>query len=129
MSAHRRSETGFTLVSVLISVTMLSVGLLALARTQALLTRTQGSTATRSTALAIAQAYVEVLRSRDPGTLASESAQAVDAQGQADTQGQFTRSTLVSTDATNLRRVTVQVSYPGAYVPIELVTLIFRGTP
>jgi len=126
---HHGSERGFTLLSVLIAITMLAIGLMALARTQALLTRTQGATATRATALAIAQEYVEVLRSRDAGMLASESPVSVDELGRPNASGDYYRSTTVSTDAPNLRRVTVQVTYPRASLPIGLITLIFQATP
>jgi Tfp pilus assembly protein PilV len=129
MTKRVRNEAGFTLISVLIAVTMLVIGLMALARTQALLAKTQGSTSVRATALAIAQGHVEVLRSRPPATLATESAVGVDELGQPSPGGRFSRTTVVTTDAPNLRRVTVEVSYPGASRPIELVTLIFGGAP
>jgi Tfp pilus assembly protein PilV len=129
MSQRQPQERGFTLVSVLIAVVLLTFGLMALARTQSILVATQGTLATRSTALAIAQGYTEVIRSRDPATLATEAAVDVDEQGQPSVQGKFSRSTVVTNDATNLLRVTVRVDYPRERMPIELVTLIFRRTP
>lgn len=127
--SQRRQERGFTLVSVLIAIVLLTVGLMALARTQSLLVSTQATVATRSTALAIAQGYTEMIRSRDPATLATEAAVAVDDQGQPSVQGQFSRSTVVTNDAANLLRITVQVDYPRERMPIQIVTLIFRRTP
>jgi type IV pilus assembly protein PilV len=128
-TVRRRDERGFTLISVLVAITILAVGLLALARTQELLARTQGATAYRATALSIARGYVEELRSRDAATLASEAAVPVDRLGEPSAAGPFSRATVVSSDAPNLARVTVHVGYPQAKQPIELVTLIFRGTP
>ncbi len=129
MRAVRRAERGFTLLSVLIAITMIAIGLMSLARTQALLAHTAGGTAARAAALALAQGYVEVLRSRSPSTLSTEAAVAVDGAGQPASLGPYSRSTVVSTDAPNLRRVTVQVAYPGGAQPIELVTLIFGSAP
>ena len=131
MSPHPRpqNEAGFTLVSVLIAITLLTVGLMALAKTQTVMVQTQAGVATRSTALAIAQGYTEVIRSRDPATLVSEAAVSVDDQGQPSAQGKFSRSTVVTDDATNLVRVRVQVDYPRARMPIEIITLIYRRTP
>jgi Tfp pilus assembly protein PilV len=129
MNPRRSNEGGFTLLSVLVAITMLVVGLMALARTQAVVAKTQGNTAVRATALAIAQAHVEALRSQDPAALVSEAAVAVDNQGQPVSGGPFSRTTLVSADAPNLQRVTVRVGYPRTSLPIELVTLIYRGAP
>lgn len=128
MTARPRNDRGFTLISVLIAITMLAIGLMALARTQSLLTRTQAATARRAAALAIAQDYLEELRSRD-SALATESAVAVDEYGDALAGGSYRRSAMVSDDSPTLKRVTVQVDYPGAPGPVELVTLIFRGAP
>jgi hypothetical protein len=108
---------------------MLTIGLMALARTQALLARTQGSTASRATALAIAQSHVELLRSQVGDSLGSEAPVSVDELGLASAGGKFSRETVVDDVANNLQRVTVRVSYPKAGVPIELVTLIFRDAP
>jgi type IV pilus assembly protein PilV len=126
---RHRDERGFSLISVLVAITILAVGLMALARTQALLARTEGATAYRATALAIAKGYVEELRSRDAGTLGSEAAVPVDRLGEPAAGGPFSRATVVSNDAPNLRRVTVRVDYPRSAQPIELVTLIFGAAP
>ena len=122
-----RGRGGFTLISVLVALAILSIGLLALARTQAQLVRTQGNTAQRNIALAIARDYTEVLRSRDPTTLVSEPAIAVDGRGQPSASGRYSRTTVVTVLSTNLVRVQVQVTYPGGPAPIELLTLIYRS--
>ena len=128
MTATRNDQRGFTLISVLIAITMLAVGLMALARTENLLARTQAGTANRAAALSVAQNYVEQLRSRD-SSLSTELAVRVDEHGDAATAGIYQRSALVSNDTPTLQRVTVQVDYPGARTPVELTTLIFRGAP
>ena len=76
-----RNERGFTLISVLLAVSMLTIGLLALARTQAILTSSEAVVSNRAIALAIATDRLEQLRGSDPTTLASEPAATVDGTG------------------------------------------------
>lgn len=121
-------KAGFTLVSVMIAVCLLSLGLVALAKSQGVLARSETDTANRSSALAVAQGYTEVVRSRDPNTLASEGATQVDANGAVVAGGLYTRSTVVSSDAPNLLRVTITVNYPRARSPLSIVTLIYKPT-
>ena len=80
--SRARDERGFTLISVLLAVMMLTIGLVALARTQGLLTAAESGVSNRSVALAVATGYLEQLRGSDPSTLASEAPVAVDADGQ-----------------------------------------------
>jgi Tfp pilus assembly protein PilV len=129
MKHPNRKDAGFTLVSVMIAVILLNLGLIALAKTQGLLARSQGDTANRSTALAIAQGYTEVIRSRDPLTLASEAPVQVDAEGLPAAGGRYSRATTVTADAANLLRVEVKVTYPRGVLPLTLVTLIYHPTP
>lgn len=124
---RRRAEGGFTLISVMIALVMLTVGLLALAKVQTSLVRTQRDTALREIALSVARSYTEELRSRDPWTLASEGPVKVDLRGQASAAGPLTRSTSVVPDAGNLVRVTVQVDYPGQSQPVQIITMAYRG--
>jgi type IV pilus modification protein PilV len=123
----RRGKRGFTLISVLIAVVMLSVGLLALAKVQSSIVRTQRETSLRSTALSVARSYVEEIRSRDPWTLVSEAPVQVDLRGQLAANGPLTRRTIVVQDAVNLLRITVQVDYPGQRQPVQLITMAYRG--
>ena len=120
-----RNEAGFSIISVVIAIVLLSVGILALSRTGAEITSVHTSTAARSTALAIARGYLEEIRSRDPESLASETAVKVDGSGQVSPNGAYTRSVGVQDIAHNLKQVTVVVDFPRANVPIELVTLTF----
>lgn len=126
-TAPRRSESGFTLISVIVALVMLSVGLLALAKVQTSLVRTQRDTALRSVALGVARSYVEEVRSRDPWTLVSEAPVKVNLRGQVAANGPLTRRTTVTEDAVNLLRVTVQVDYPGQNQPVQLITMAYRG--
>ncbi|HEY7614938.1 MAG TPA: hypothetical protein VH764_18225 [Gemmatimonadales bacterium] len=124
-----RSARGFTLVSVLLAVMMLTIGLVALARTQALLSAAETGVSSRSVALAIATSHVEQLRSRDPATLVSEAPVLVDADGQPSGAGPYRRSVEVTLDQGNLVRVRVLVDYPKGQTPVEIASLIYRPTP
>jgi Tfp pilus assembly protein PilV len=124
-----RNEGGFTLISVLIAIVMLSVGLVALARSQAMLMTTQNRLANANTALSIARGYMEQVRGRDPWTLATEAPVAVDELGVASAAGTYRRSMDVTLDATNLARVTVTVTFPRQSQPVQVITLIYRGIP
>jgi type IV pilus assembly protein PilV len=124
-----KNEGGFTLISVLIAIVMLSVGLVALARSQAMLMTTQNRLANANTALSIARGYMEQVRGRDPWTLATEPAIAVDEYGIANVAGTYRRSMDVTLDATNLVRTTVSVTFPRMTQPVQVITLIYRGLP
>ena len=123
-----RNERGFTLLSVLLAVSMLTIGLLALARTQAILTSSEAGVSNRAIALAIATDRLEQLRASDPQTLASEPAAAVDANGNVSAGGAYQRSVTVTLDAANLLRLTVVVTYPRMTSPVQLQALIYRRT-
>jgi Tfp pilus assembly protein PilV len=122
-----RDTRGFTLVSVIVAVVLLSFGLLALARAQTMLAVIEHNTANRGVAVAIATGYLEQLRARDPWTLTSEPGVAVNGQGQPASNGAFLRSTQVTLDNNNLVRIVVTVRYPRSINPIELQTLIYRS--
>lgn len=128
VQAKRRAEGGFTLVSVIVAIVILSTGLLALARAQAVLVASQGNTANRSIALTIARDYMEVLRSRDAWTVASEAGATVDSRGVADVNGKYTRSVAVTVVQGNLIQVTITVTYPRAVNPVQIITLIYRSS-
>ena len=124
-----RDERGFTLISVLLAVMILIIGLVALARTQTLLTAAESGVSNRSVALSVATAYLEQLRGADPSTLVSEAPVAVDADGQPSASGPYQRSTVVTLDQTNLVRLRVLVAYPHGPNPVELVALLYMRTP
>ncbi len=123
-----KNERGFTLISVLLAVGMLTFGLLALARTQAILTGAESGVSNRGIALAIATDRLEQLRGTDPNTLASEPAASVDANGQLSASGPYQRSVTVTLDQANLLRLAVTVTYPRMSTPVSLEALIYRRT-
>lgn len=126
--APRRAEGGFTLISVIVAIVILSTGLLALARAQAMLVKSQGTTANRSIALTIARDYMEVMRSRDPWTIASEAGATVDARGTPDVNGKYTRAVAVTVVQANLVQVRITVVYPRGVNPVDIITLIYRSS-
>ena len=120
-----RTRRGFSLLAVMIALILLGVGIMALANTRNIVTAMQGRTAARTTELAIARAYMEVLRGRDPTTLVSEAAMQVDSQGQPSASGPYTRTVEVGVVQSNLKRVTVTVQAPRAGAPVALQTLVY----
>lgn len=124
-----RNERGFTLISVIIATVMLSIGLLALARTQTALVSTQASLQRRTAALGIAQAYLDEKRSGDLWALASEPAASVDEHGVPSANGPYSRSTSVAdvvAGKDEFIQLVVSVGFPGSPNPVQLVTLIYR---
>lgn len=130
MTARRpvaRAREGFTLVSVLIAVFLLTFALMAMQRVQSSLIRDQSTSATHSAALQIARSYVEQVRTRDPWTLADEAAVRVDLRGRPDAAGPLSRSLAVTVLATNLVRISVTLEDTRDLRATELVTHIYRG--
>ena len=124
----RNNEQGFTLVSVLMAVVILTIGILALAKTSATVVRASSNAATRTEAVSIARAYMEDVRSRQPANLISETLAYVDREGVLDASGPYTRQVIVTDLASNLKSVQVVVTMPGSSVPVELITLAFVGS-
>jgi Tfp pilus assembly protein PilV len=120
-----KSESGFSLISVLVAISMFSVGVLALSRTGAEVARIQTQASARSTAVGIARAHMEALRAQDPKDIASAATVTVNREGQPDTGGQFTRTVIVQGVSKNLKEVRVLVTYPRSSAPIELMTYAF----
>jgi type IV pilus assembly protein PilV len=118
-------EAGFTLLSVMLAVMLLSIGLLAVVRTQSLVLSAHSAAATRTSALEIARAYLENLRSRDPSTLQTESPLQVDETGVANTHGPYTRTVTVQSLASNLVQVTVTVTTPRNKNGVSLMTMAY----
>ena len=80
----------------------------------------------RTSALDVARSYMEVVRVRDPQTLATEPEVRVDESGMESTGGRFLRSLTVTSVGTHLMEVTVTVTAPRAS-PVKLVTLVWDG--
>ena len=121
----RNHEAGFTLMSVILAIVILSIGLAALTKSQALLIRAEAMSAQRSVALGIARNYIEEVRSRTPDPVA-EPAVMVDETGTLAASGKYRRSLEVADLGNNLYRVTCNVNYPRNTMPVSIVTLIYR---
>ena len=121
----KKREAGFTLISVMIAMILLVVGISALSRTGFETLRAQTAAATRTTALDIARTYLEDLRTRDPASLASETAVVVDETGRVSSTGYYQRSVDVQVLAKNLKQVTVRVRTSNLKTAVELVTMTF----
>jgi len=121
----RNNEAGYTLISVIMAVVILSIGLLALTKSQSLLVRAEAMSAQRGIALGIARNYIEEVRSRTPDPVA-EPAVSVDETGTLAATGKYRRSLEVADLGNNLYRVTCNVIYPRSTTPVAIVTLIYR---
>lgn len=121
-----RPRRGFTLISMLVAVVLLTVGVMALAQANAATIKVGTRTANRGVALAIGRAYLEELRSSDPWSIQSQSAQRVDADGVPDANGAYTRAVTVTVLRTNLIALRVDVDYPNPTGPVRLETFLYR---
>jgi type IV pilus assembly protein PilV len=125
---HRaRRRAGFTLFAMVVAIVLLAAGLSSLATANANTVKLQTLAQNRTNAIAIARAYVEQVRTRDPWMLQSESPVRLNADGTASASGAYTRSLTVTTTRQNLVRVEVRVDYPRATTPLLLTTSVFRG--
>ncbi len=120
-----KNKSGFSLVSVLVAITLFSAGVLALSRTGAEVMRVQTQASARSTAVAIARAHMETLRAQNAKDILSEAAIKVDGEGKPNNQGSFTRTVKVEDAGRNLKEIRVVVDYPRSRAPIELMTYAF----
>jgi Tfp pilus assembly protein PilV len=123
----RRLRAGYSLVAVLVAMTLLVVGLMSLAGANVSTTRFQGLAQNRTHAIIIARGYLEELRMRDPWSVTSEAATTVGPDGTPVAGGAFTRTVVVTELRTNLLEATVSVTYPQGASPITLATRVFRG--
>lgn len=124
--ALHRGDAGFSLVSLLVAMVLLSVGILSVSQVLAQSVSMQTGIDVRTTALDVARSYMEEVRVRDPLTLASEAPVQVDETGRWASGGRFTRTLTVRSIDTHLMEVTVTVSAPLA-IPVEIVTLLWDG--
>ncbi len=122
-----RRDDGYTIISVLVAIVMLSIGILALSRTGTMAMAAQNTAGLRTTALAIARAHMEQVRSRPAIDVVSESPVQVNETGLVVTGGRYTRSVEVADVRHNLKEVKVIVAFPNGLVPVELITLAYVG--
>ena len=125
--ARSTPRTGFTLVSMIVAIVLLTVGLMALAQANTNTIKTQNVAQNRTTALAIARAYLEDVRGRDPWSVQSEGTVTVDADGEPGGTG-FSRTLDVAVERQNLLSVELTVTYPRASAPVKVRTYLYRGS-
>ena len=124
--AVRRPEAGFGIISLLVAIVLLSVGVLSISQVLTQSVVMQTIIAMRTTALDVARAYMEEVKSRDPLTLASEAAVRVNDRGEVDESGAFTRELTVTSVGLHLDEISVIVTTPRS-APITLVTWVYDG--
>jgi type II secretory pathway pseudopilin PulG len=124
-AARRR---GFTIVSMIVAIVLLTVGILALGNANTGTIKGQVLAQNRTNALAIGRAYLEEVRARDPWTLASESAVQVGPDGVEVSGGPYTRRLEVSEERQNLLLVELFVDFPRSTQPVRLSTYQYRGS-
>ncbi len=118
---------GFTMVSMLVAMILLAVGLMSLAGANAQTVTMQTMAQNRTHAIAIARAYMEQVRTRDPWSIVSESVVRLNSDGQPTSLGPYLRTLTVTTTRQNLIRLDVRVDYPRGSTPVQLTTSYFRG--
>jgi Tfp pilus assembly protein PilV len=121
-----RSRRGFTLISMLVALVLLTVGVMALAQANAATITVSTRTANRGVALSVGRAYLEELRTRDPWSLQNEPAVRVDATGTPAANGAYTRSMQATVLRPNLLQLRVIIEYPNPTGPISLETYLYR---
>lgn len=131
MSAHpgvrRRRRAGYSLVATLMAVVLLAIGVMALAGASTNTVSFQTMAQNRTHAITIARSHLEAIRMRNPWSVTSEGAVAVNAEGGLAADGPFLRSVHVAVVRSNLLSVAVKVQFPGGDVPVVLTTQLFRG--
>lgn len=129
-AAERNSRrAGFSLISVVVAILLLSIGALAFMQTAYTAMAMENLSSTRSSALGIALSHMEFLRSNDPALVSSESPVKVNERGEIDANGVFEREVKVEDVSDRLRKITVLVAFPGGPNPIEIATLGFERRP
>ena len=121
------ARRGFTLVSMIVALVLLGVGVGALARSSAETVKFQNIAQNKTNAIAIARAYVESLRTRNPWSMASESRVSVDQDGTTASGGRYSREMSLVVERGNLLRLTITVRYPRMVDPVVLTTFLYRG--
>ena len=123
----RTPRRGFTIVSMMVAMILLAVGLSSLAGANAQTITMQTLAQNRTSAIAIARAYLEQVRVRDPWTVATEPQVLLANDGTASASGAFTRTMTVTTTRNNLVLIVISVTFPRGTKPVQLTTSLFRG--
>lgn len=125
-------EGGFGMVSVLVAIVLLAAGVVALSTSSVFVSSLRNEAAVRSVAASIALGYMEDIKTRERGTLASEDPARINEKGELEEGGDFLRVVDVVPDTTvvDAVRVKVKVGYPGPLGrtrAVEVVTIIYVG--
>ena len=125
------SERGFSILTVLIAVVLVSVAVVALSGTTVYVLSIQTESSVRSSAAGFAAAYMEEIKTRNTTTLVSEPETSVNSSGIAQGNGTFLRELKVEDGAApRSKLVTVTVRYPRGRAQmgrVELVTIVYEG--
>ncbi len=125
------SETGFSILTVLIAIVLVTVAAVALSGTTVYVLSLQTESTVRSTATGIASAYMEAVKTRRVATLISEAEAGVDELGDLDAGGDYLRSlTVEAGPVPKSKLLTVTVKYPRGRArlgQVELVTIVYEG--
>ena len=124
--AVQRHDAGFSLVSVMVAIVLLSVGILSLSQVLTQSVSMQTIIASRTSGLDVARSYMEEVKGLDPLMVQSVPEVRVNEKGEEDSNGLFTRELTVETVALHLVQATVIVTLPRSN-PIRLVTWIYDG--
>jgi type IV pilus assembly protein PilV len=105
-----KQRDGFTLLSVMVAMVLLSIGVMALAKTQFMVAAVTNQQSQKEQALQLASAYLEEVRSRDPWGLATEALATIDSTGAVNSAGKFTRAMTVADVGSQLESIQLTVT-------------------
>lgn len=125
------NNRGSSLVSVIVALTLLSIGISTLVRSSAYSISVRAGSSNRASAVYIADTYLEQLKVRFDSLIVSETSVLVDRRGDVDPSGVFLRSVDIDRSiATDLIKTIVTVEYPwtnGRRNSVEITTFIYKG--
>lgn len=123
-----KQREGFTLISVMVAVVLLSIGVMSLAKTQFMIAKVTNRQNQREQALELASEYLEEVRARDPWGLTNEATAAIDSTGAVNSAGKFTRTMTVADQGTQLEsvRLVVRPRYGVSMDSVVINTMIFK---
>ncbi len=124
----KQKEAGFTIIELAVALTLLAVAVFALAQLSLVSVNAQTRASLRTTAASLAKSYMEEIKTRDPSTLADESALAINEWGDSDSMAVFSRALEIDSLAANLTRVKVVIKYPQSEVPVVMENIIYTTT-
>lgn len=124
------SERGFSILTVLIAVVLVSVAVVALSGTTVYVLSIQTESSVRSSAAGFAAAYMEEIKTRNTTTLVSEPETSVYSSGLAQTAAFLRELKVEDGAAPRSKLITVTVRYPRGRAQmgrVELVTIVYEG--